>query len=174
MPIILYLAAIVAANVLTAKFAPINLGWALVPVGTLLVGASFILRDLVQDQVGRRATYKWIALAMLVSGVISYLLGDTLLIMVASAASFIISESTDTEIYSRLKASRAKRILVSGAVGGTLDSAVFVLIGLSPLGSNMLPWEAVPAAILGQVVVKLILQLIGAAALSSMDARKAI
>lgn len=97
-----------------------------------------------------------------------------MLIMVASAASFIISESTDTEIYSRLKVSRPKRILISGAVGGTLDSAVFVLIGLSPLGSNLLPWKAVPAAILGQVVVKLILQLIGAAALSSMDARKAI
>jgi len=174
MQIILYLAAIVAANVLTAKFAPINLGWALVPVGTLLVGVSFILRDLVQDQVGRRATYKWIALAMIISGAISYLLGDTLLIMVASAVSFVISESMDTEIYSRFNASKPKRILVSGAVGGAIDSAVFVLIGLSPLGSGMLPWEVVPAAILGQVVVKFILQLVGAAAYTTHEARKAI
>jgi queuosine precursor transporter len=164
MPIILYLAAIVAANVLTAKFAPINLGWVLVPAGTLLVGASFVLRDLVQEQIGRKATYKLIFLAMGLSGVISYLLGDTLLIMVASAVSFVISESMDTEIYSRVNASKSKRVLVSGVVGGTIDSVVFVLIGLSPVGSGILPWEAIPAAIFGQVVVKFVMQLIGAVA----------
>jgi queuosine precursor transporter len=173
MPIMLYLAAIVAANVLTAKFAPINLGWVLVPAGTLLVGASFVLRDLVQEQIGRKATYKLIFLAMGLSGMISYLLGDTVLIMVASAVSFMISESLDTEIFTRLGGSKPRRVFISGVVGGAIDSVVFVLIGLSPAGSGILPWEAIPAAILGQVVVKFAMQLIGAVAYTAGQFKRA-
>lgn len=90
------------------------------------------------------------------------MLGDTLLIVVASAISFIVSESADTEIYTRLKLPIAWRVFYSGIVGGFLDSVIFVVIGLSPLGANILPWEAVPAAILGQIIVKTIIQMIGA------------
>ena len=48
----------------------------------------------------------------------------------------------------------AWRVFYSGIVGGFLDSVIFVVIGLSPLGANFLPWEAVPAAIVGQIIVK--------------------
>lgn len=166
MRVILYLISIVLANFVTAAIAPLHLGVFIVPMGTLLIGVTFILRDLVQNQYGRIKTYMVIGTALILSAVASYLHGDTLLIVLASTLSFAISETTDTEIYSRLKLPMSWRVFYSGLVGGFLDSAIFVVIGLSPLGASFLPWVAVPAAILGQVIVKTIIQGIGAVLLS--------
>lgn len=163
MRILLYLISIVAANVLTAAIAPLQLGVFIVPMGTLLIGATFIFRDLVQNKYGRKKTYIFIGTALVLSAIVSALLGDTLIIVLASAISFAIAETTDTEIYTRLNLPMSLKVLYSGIVGGLLDSSIFVVIGLSPLGANFLPWDAVPAAILGQVIVKTIIQ--GVAAL---------
>ncbi|RFB12522.1 VUT family protein [Bacillus sp. HNG] len=168
MRILFYLLSIVTANVVTAALAPLQFGIFIVPMGTLLVGATFILRDLVQHKYGRRKTYLFIFIALILSALVSFMLGDTLLIVVASAISFIVSESADTEIYTRLKLPIAWRVFYSGIVGGFLDSVIFVVIGLSPLGANILPWEAVPAAILGQIIVKTIIQMIGALILNQV------
>lgn len=94
------------------------------------------------------------------------------MIVAASALSFVIAETADTEIYTRLKLPMAWRVLYSGIVGGLLDSAVFVIVGLSPLGAGILPWEAVPTAILGQIIVKTIIQLFGALILNQVHVRK--
>ena len=91
------------------------------------------------------------------------------MIVIASALSFLVAETTDTEIYSRLKLPMSWRVFYSGLVGGLLDSVIFVIIGLSPLGANFLPWEAVPAAILGQVIVKTIIQGLGAIILNQVN-----
>ena len=137
MRILFYLLSIVIANVVTAAFAPLQLGVLIVPMGTLLVGATFIFRDLVQNKYGRKKTYLFIFIALVLSAVVSSMLGDTLLIVLASAVSFLISETADTEIYTRLKLPMAWRVLYSGIVGGILDSVIFVIIGLSPLGANI-------------------------------------
>ena len=92
-------------------------------------------------------------------------------VVFASAVTFAISETTDTEIYTRLKLPMSLRVLYSGLVGGFLDSAIFVVIGLSPLGAGFLPWEAVPMAILGQVLVKTLMQMLAATAIGAV-ARK--
>lgn len=168
MRVVLYLAAIVTANIITAALAPLVFGAFIVPMGTLFIGATFILRDLVQRKHGRKKTYGFIVLALVISAISSYLLGDTLAIVAASAISFLIAETTDTEIFTRLKASLAKRVFFSGLVGGTLDSAVFVIVGLSPIGAGFLPWAAVPAAILGQVIVKTVMQAIGAGVIKAV------
>lgn len=168
--VLFYLVCIVTANVVTASLAPFQFGVFIVPMGTFFIGATFILRDLVQNKYGRKKTYLFIAIALLLSAVVSATLGDTLLIVAASALSFLLSETADTEIYSRLKLPMAWRVFYSGIVGGVLDSAVFVIIGLSPLGANILPWEAVPAAIVGQIIVKTVLQLIGALILNQIPA----
>ncbi|MCS1392595.1 VUT family protein, partial [Lysinibacillus boronitolerans] len=110
--------------------------------------------------------------ALILSAVVSFLLGDTLLIVVASALSFVVAETADTEIYTRLKLPMAWRVFYSGIVGGFLDSAIFVVIGLSPLGANILPWEAVPAAIIGQIIVKTIIQMVGAIILNKVGPMK--
>ncbi|MCT6923129.1 VUT family protein [Metasolibacillus sp.] len=161
MRILCYLASIVIANVITARFAPFEIGMFIVPMGTFFVGATFIFRDLVQNKYGRKKTYLFIFIALLLSAAVSFSLGDTLMIVAASALSFIISETADTEIYTRLKLSMAWRVLYSGIVGGLLDSTVFVIVGLSPLGAGFIPWAAVPAAIVGQILVKTIMQILG-------------
>jgi uncharacterized PurR-regulated membrane protein YhhQ (DUF165 family) len=162
MRILLYIIAIVIANIVTATFAPVSIGMFLVPWGTFFIGATFILRDLVQNKYGRMTAYKVIGAALGISAVTSFILGDMLWIVFASAIAFLISETTDTEIYTRLKLPMSWKILYSGVVGGVLDSTVFVILGLSPIGANFVPWEFVPMAILGQVIVKTIMQMVGA------------
>lgn len=162
---VLYLLVIIVANVVTAKFAPFHFGMFIIPMGTFFIGATFILRDLVQNKYGRKKTYMFIGLALLLSALTSYLLGDTLWIVFASMISFAVAETTDTEIYTRLKLPMSLRVLYSGIVGGVLDSAIFVIVGLSPIGMNFVPWEFVWMAILGQVVFKTLVQGIGAGAI---------
>lgn len=172
MRILFYLVSIVIANVVTAAFAPLQFGMFIVPMGTLFVGATFIFRDLVQNKYGRAKTYLFIFIALAFSALASFMLGDTLLIVFASAISFVVAETADTEIYTRLKLPMAWRVFYSGVVGGFLDSVIFVIIGLSPLGANILPWEAVPAAIVGQIIVKTVIQTIGALILSQVYVMK--
>jgi queuosine precursor transporter len=169
MRIFLYLFSIVTANVVTAAFAPFQLGLFIIPMGTFLIGATFIFRDLVQNKYGRKKTYLFIATALILSGIVSFLLGDTLIIVLASALSFAIAETADTEIYTRLNLPMSWRVFYSGIVGGLLDSVIFVIIGLSPLGANFLPWEAIPSAILGQVIAKTIIQMIAALLLHQVN-----
>lgn len=154
MKIILYISAIIAANLITAAVAPAHIAGLIVPAGSWLIGLTFILRDWVQHEHGRKVTYLVIGTALFLSGICSILLNDGLQIVLASAAAFLISETTDTEVYTRLNVPVHLRVFWSGVAGGILDSVVFVLISGFP-----------PQAIIGQAVVKVILQAIGAAVL---------
>ncbi|MFJ7678916.1 VUT family protein [Peribacillus sp. NPDC097198] len=169
--VLLYLLSIVTANVVTAAFMPLQFGMFIIPMGTLLIGGTFIFRDLVQNKFGRARTYLCIILALILSASVSFLLGDTLLIVFASALSFVVAETADTEIYTRLKLPLSWRVFYSGVVGGFFDSAIFVVIGLSPLGANILPWSSVPAAIVGQIIVKTVIQSMGAILLGKIHVR---
>jgi queuosine precursor transporter len=70
MRIVLYLVSIILANVITAAFAPLKFWGFIVPMGTLLIGATFIFRDLVQNKYGRKKTYLLIGIALLLSAVV--------------------------------------------------------------------------------------------------------
>jgi uncharacterized PurR-regulated membrane protein YhhQ (DUF165 family) len=164
-----YLIAITLSNVVTAGMSPFFIGPFIIPAGTFIIGATFITRDFVQNYVGRRLTYFIIAIAMVLSAVTSFLHGDTLWIVFASIITFAVSETTDTEIYSRLKLPLHWRVAYSGIVGGILDSIIFVIVGLSPLGANILPWNAVFLAILGQIIVKTVIQLVAAVVVKSVS-----
>ena len=163
--IYLYLIIIAVSNVITAMFPPVSLfsGLVIIPTGSVLVGATFLLRDFVQIQYGKRITYVAIFAASLISAAISWTVGDTMFIAIASVAAFLISESLDTEIFSRLKKSFVCRVALSGIVGGIADSMVFVVLGLSPIGGAILTWDQVPYAILGQAIVKAVVQPVGVA-----------
>lgn len=156
----LYLLLIVATNLITAKYNPISLfdGVLIIPVGSLFAGGVFVLRDLVQMKHGKEKTYTLILLATILSSAMTILNGDVAYIATASAVAFFVSESVDTEIFSHVRRSFAARVLLSGIVGGVLDSAIFVIVGLSPLGANMLPWALVPFAVMGQVAAKTVVQ----------------
>jgi uncharacterized PurR-regulated membrane protein YhhQ (DUF165 family) len=90
--------------------------------------------------------------------------GDIIVITIASALSFGISESADTEIYTRLGLPLEWRVFWSGAVGGLLDSIVFILIGLSPLTTGIISWQFIAMAMMGQVIIKVSMQGLGAMA----------
>ena len=156
----IYLLSIILANVITARFAPLELGPLIIPYGTLLIGLTLVMRDMVQNRFGRLQTYLLIGLALVLSALSSYLLGDPLWVVFASTLSFIISETADTEIYTRFKLPFVKRVMFSGIVAGFLDSAIFVIIGIGPLGLEFVPWNLVPYAILGQWVAKVVMQLV--------------
>lgn len=158
---LIYLIVIIFSNIITAAIPPLNLLGLLIPCGTLFIGATFVLRDLCQEKYGRKNIYKLIVLAMVLSGVGSFILGDGLSIVIASCVSFLVSESADTEIYTRLKLPIHMRVMYSGIVGGFLDSILFVILGLSPIGAGFLTWSMVPSAILGQIIFKIVMQFIG-------------
>ena len=166
--IFLYLIIIAVSNVITAMFPPFSLfnGLVIIPTGSVFVGVTFLLRDFVQIRYGKRITYASIFAASLISAAISWAVGDTVYIAIASVAAFLVSESLDTEIFSRLKKSFACRVALSGIVGGIADSTVFVVLGLSPIGAAILTWDLVPYAILGQAIVKAMVQPIGVAGYS--------
>ena len=156
----IYLLSIILANVITARFAPFEMGPLIIPYGTLFIGLTLVMRDMVQNRFGRSKTYLLIGVALLLSALSSYLLGDALWVVFASTLSFIISETADTEIYTRFKLPFVRRVFYSGFVAGFLDSSVFVIIGIGPLGLEFVPWELVPFAVLGQWVAKVFMQLI--------------
>lgn len=158
--IAIYLLSIILANVITARFVPFELGPLIIPYGTLFIGLTLIMRDMVQNRFGRLRTYILIVIALILSALSSYLLGDELWVVFASTLSFILSETADTEIYTRLKITFIRRVFYSGVVAGFLDSSVFVIIGIGPLGLGYVPWALVPYAILGQWVAKVVMQLI--------------
>lgn len=164
---VLYLLLIVATNIVTAVIEPLSIagGALIVPTGSLFAGAVFVLRDMVQLKHGKSTAYTLILLATILSAGMSIAQGDVAHIAFASSAAFFLSESADTEIFSRLHQPLYTRIALSGIIGGLLDSTVFVVLGLSPIGTGVLPWGTVPAAVAGQILVKTCVQLIAAACL---------
>jgi queuosine precursor transporter len=161
-----YIAAIALANVLTAKFAPwlihVNDEVIAITAGTWVIACTFWLRDLVQVAHGRRVVWWAIAGALAVNLVMSRFYGDLAWITVASGLAFVLSESIDTLVYSAVGGRLGPRIFVSGAVSCPLDSVVFVLIGLSPLTTGIIGWNAVWLTIVVQTLIKITLQLVAA------------
>lgn len=160
MTIALYFSVLVLANILTARFAPMEVGIFLIPAGTVCIASSFFIRDFIQQQIGKSKTYLVIASALVASALVSFSLNDPLWIVLASAITFAVSESVDTEIFSRMSRPFKDRVLVSGAIGTVIDSALFVIIGLSPIGAGFLTWDFVWLAIAGQVIVKVLVHII--------------
>ena len=156
--LVTYVLVIVVANVITAMLPPLSLFGLIVPCGSFLVGVTFFLRDFIQLRIGKINTYNLILLAATISGLVSFTLGDTLNVALASVVSFFTSEALDTEVFTRLRLNLKHRVVISGLVGGTLDSTIFIVLALSPIGSGVLPWESVPYAIFGQTIVKCCMQ----------------
>lgn len=162
MSIVLYIAAIGLANIVTAGTDPLAVGPFLVPWGTFAIALTFVLRDVIQVRHGRAVAYIAIGTALVCSAATSALLGDTLAVVAGSALAFAVSESLDTEVFTRLRARIPARIAVSGLVGGAFDSVIFVVVGLSPLWSGIIPWSAVPNAVIGAYIVKAAVQFLAA------------
>jgi uncharacterized PurR-regulated membrane protein YhhQ (DUF165 family) len=139
----LYLAAIVAANLIVARFGPS----ATVIVAFLLIGLDITARDRLHE--AWRGRNLWIKMAALIAGgsVLSWLLNrDAGPIALASFAAFAASGAADALTYHALR-ERAWMVKVNGSnmVSAALDSLIFPTLAFGTL----LPW-----IVLGQFAAK--------------------
>jgi len=116
-----YVACIVAANLALDRWGMIVVAGVMLPAGVWFAGATFTLRDIVDDLGGRL----WVIGAILAGGAASMLFAPSFAI--ASSVAFLISESADWAVYSPIKRrNRWAAIAASNTVGSVVDSLIFL------------------------------------------------
>lgn len=140
-----FIATILSANYVTTHYGMVPVGFGLMATaGTYFAGLSFILRDLVQDKMGRKAVLSLV----LIGAVLSYAISAPF-IATASAVAFLLSEAADFAVYTPLrgqgKRGYIRAALASNTVGAFVDTVLFLSIAGFPLRQ----------AFWGQVVGKL-------------------
>lgn len=137
--LVLYAAAIVAANWLIVLFGLIEVGPLVVPAGTFAAGLTFGLRDLVHRDLGAR----WALVAIVIGAALSALLSPSLAL--ASGVAFLVAELLDLLVYTRLlQRGWTTAVVGSNAVGSVVDTALFLAL------AGFFAWPA----LLGTVLVK--------------------
>lgn len=135
---------ILAANYVTTHFGFIPVGFGLMATaGTYFAGLTFVLRDLLQDALGKG----WVLGLILGGAGLSLLVADPF-IAVASAVAFLLSEVADFAVYTPLRARGYIRAAVaSNVVGSLIDTVAFLSIAGFPME------EALAGQMLGKLVM---------------------
>lgn len=141
---VLYLAAIVAANLSVAYFGPQST----IINAFLFIGLDITMRDVLHERwQGRRL---WLNMALLigVGSILSYLLNrDAASVAMASFAAFALSGAADTVVYQLMRRfPKFAKVNGSNAVSSAVDSVVFPTIAF---GSFL------PEIVIGQFLAKL-------------------
>jgi len=121
-----YVIAIVAANFLVSIFGPV-----VTPINAFVfIGLDLALRNWLNLKLN-----KWQMGAMIFgTGVISYLLNDTMqIIAIASAVSFTLASLVDWFVFNKISGEWMKRANVSNTAGALVDSLVFPTIAFGSL-----------------------------------------
>jgi uncharacterized PurR-regulated membrane protein YhhQ (DUF165 family) len=136
-----YAVSIAGANYLTAHHGLIPVGFGLTATaGTYAAGAALMLRNQVQDLLGRRA----VAAAILAGAALSALTSPALAL--ASGVAFGASELADTTLYTPLRRRGwARAVLTASFLGALLDTLLFLSIAGFPVTA---------AGVAGQLVGK--------------------
>jgi uncharacterized PurR-regulated membrane protein YhhQ (DUF165 family) len=139
-----FLGCILAANYVTTNYGLVPVGFGIMATaGTYFAGATFVLRDTVQDEIGRR----WVVAVILTGAVLSFLISAPF-IALASAVAFLLSETADFAVYQPLRRRGYVRAAVASNAAGTLvDTVVFLTIAGFPL------WQALPGQIVGKLAI---------------------
>jgi uncharacterized PurR-regulated membrane protein YhhQ (DUF165 family) len=123
-----YVLCIVAANWLLSTFGIVTVFGLAIPAGVFAAGISLSARDWLQETWGRWAT----VVCILIGAGLSAFLSPALAL--ASGAAFLLSETADLLVYSRLRAKhRAWAVTLSNTVGAVVDSAVFLWLAFGSL-----------------------------------------
>ena len=143
-----YIAAIVAANWLTATFGLVPIGLHLaVTAGTFAAGLVLVIRDGLQLQVSRYAM-----LACILAGAGISALTSNPAIAVASGVAFAVSELVDWAVFTPLRArTLAGAVITSSVISAPIDTVLF--LHLAGFGVT---WQAVA----GQFIVKTLIALL--------------
>jgi len=146
---LIYIAATLAANYTATWFIPFPI-FGQVAVGTFIFGLTFTQRDRIHVK-GRGWIYGTIAAAALANSIMAALLGVPGRIIVASFVAIMIAESTDTEIFDRLRGrSWLSKVAVSNAVSVPLDTLLFTSIAFA----GVLPPLQLASLVFGESLLK--------------------
>lgn len=139
-----FLASVIGANYATTHWGMVHVGLGLyATAGTYLAGATFVLRDLIQDQAGKAVIAGLIVAGALVSMVLA-----SPQIAVASGVAFLLSEAADLAVYTPLRRRGYIRAAVaSNLVGSLVDTVVFLAIAGFPI------WSSLPGQMAGKLAV---------------------
>lgn len=147
-----FIGCILAANYVTTEYGMIPVGFGLMATaGTYLAGLTFVLRDTVQDGLGKRATLLLIA----AGAALSYFVSDPF-IALASGVAFLVSEAADLAVYTPLrKRGYVRAAVASNIVGALVDTILFLWIAGFPImdaiAGQMVGKVAVTAAVIAAV-----------------------
>lgn len=127
--LVIYILTIVAANVALTWYGIIPVGFGLMaPAGSFFAGIAFIMRDVVQETLG-----KWYSVGAIIIGAgISAVLSSTDL-AIASGVTFLLSEFLDFLVYTPLRTnSFLLASFVSNVVGLIVDTFLFLYLAKIP------------------------------------------
>lgn len=128
------------------------------PSGVLLAGLALVLRDGVQNMLGKA----WTLIAIAIGAVLSGWLSEPAVIL-GSTCAFLFSELADFAVYTPLRERHlGAAIIASGFVGSIVDSVIFLSISF---GSLEYVW--------GQVLGKFWMSLLGGGLIMLWHARSA-
>ena len=128
-PLVGYVAVIVLANWAIAAFGLVPVGFGLAaPAGVYFAGLAFTLRDLVQEQLGRR----WTVAAILAGAAVSWVISPQFAL--ASGVAFLVSELADFAVYTPLRRRNwLLAVALSNTVGLVADSGLFLHLAFGSL-----------------------------------------
>jgi len=124
-----YAGAITAANWLTAHYGMVPVGLGLVTTaGTFAAGAALLLRDTVQDTLGRG----WVVAGISAGAALTAITSPVLAL--ASTAAFLAAELADMGVYTPLRnRGWARAVLASNTAGAIVDTLLFLLLAGFPI-----------------------------------------
>ena len=142
--VLVYLAAIAAANLLAAQIGPsVTIASAFV-----LIGFDFSCRDYLQARWEGRTLWLRMVALITAGGLISYVLNrDAAQIAVASTVAFVLSSSVDAVVFALIgkRVGRFLRWNGTNIIGAGIDSILFPTLAFGAL---------MPAVVVGQYVAK--------------------
>jgi hypothetical protein len=144
-PLLVYVVAIVAANVLTDRYGLVPAGFGLtVTAGTYAAGFALLARDFVQ----RVAGIGVVLVAILVGAILSLVLANPA-IALASATAFLAAELADLVVYTPAisRVGFTVAALVSNIVAAPIDTVAFLWLAGFPVTLD---------AVVGQFVAKIL------------------
>lgn len=126
-----YAVSIAAANWLTQKHGMVPAGFGLITTaGTYAAGVALLLRDVVQDTLGRA----WVLFGIAAGATLTLATSPTL--AVASATAFLAAEVADMAVYTPLrKRGWARAALASNMVGAVVDTLLFLFLAGFPIAA---------------------------------------
>ncbi|WP_327359523.1 VUT family protein [Streptomyces sp. NBC_01304] len=137
-----YVLALIAANWATSHYGLIPVGFGYTATaGTVAAGIALMLRNLIQDYLGRRAVVG----AIVVGSCISAATTDQA-VALASACAVLVSELADMCLYTPLRRRGwVRAVLPATLLGALLDTVVFLSIVGLPV------WPQVPGQLVGKL-----------------------